>query len=163
MTTATDEELRTGRTFNEVLERINSIGHAFYRGKHYDNMKNIWEELEEEEKKIVLLAVYHMYIVNNGGVQTLPPGLTAPALAPTPKVTPQISKLPAIGANETLAEYDQRLMVRTKHFISIALVLVSVVFIFLLAGSVVAMDFETTNETKLDFLVKIFKVFVDVK
>lgn len=162
MTPPVGEGTKTGRTLNEVLERINFIGHAFYRGKHYDNMKNIWDELEEEEKNVVLLSLYHMYVVNNGGVHAPPPGLTATPNS-APKETSQISQLPALGANETLEEYDQRLMVRTKHFISIALVLVSVLFIFLLAGSVVAMDFETTSDIKLDFLVKIFKVFVDGK
>ena len=155
-----EHNAQVGRTLNEVLARIHFLGQVFYNGKHHDNILNIWADLEEGEKRILLLASYHMYAVNNGGMPTLPPALTpAPPEEPKPKLT----DLPPLKADETLEDYDKRLMVRTKHIVTSAFVIVAGLFIIALAGSVITMDFETAQDSKLDFIIRVLQIFVDGK
>ncbi len=68
-------------TFRDALDRFIHIGNCYYNSKHYDNVLNIFNDLEKEDQKNLLLGVYYLFVViEHGDV----PKQYEPVLQPKP-------------------------------------------------------------------------------
>ena len=56
------------KTLKEVLEQFEYVGNTIYNGKFEDNILNIFTELSESEKRVLLYSVYNLLCI-----MTLPP------------------------------------------------------------------------------------------
>lgn len=56
------------KTLKEVLEQFEYVGNTIYNGKFEDNVLNIFSELTDAEKRVMLQSFYHLLCV-----LTLPP------------------------------------------------------------------------------------------
>ena len=68
-------------TFRDVLDKFIHIGNCYYNSKHYDNVLNIFNDLEKEDQKNLLLGVYYLFVVMEHGAD---PGQYEPVLQPKP-------------------------------------------------------------------------------
>ena len=50
-------------TFKDVLDKFIHIGNCYYNSKHYDNVLNIFNDLEKEDQKNLLLGVYYLFVL----------------------------------------------------------------------------------------------------
>lgn len=59
-------------TFRDVLDKFIHIGNCYYNSKHYDNVLNIFNDLEKEDQKNLLLGVYYLFVLmeHGGGPDT---------------------------------------------------------------------------------------------
>ena len=68
-------------TFRDVLDKFIHIGNCYYNAKHYDNVLNIFNDLEKEDQKNLLLGVYYLFVLMEHGSE---PGTHEPVLQPKP-------------------------------------------------------------------------------
>ena len=54
-------------TFRDVLDKFIHIGNCYYNSKHYDNVLNIFNDLEKEDQKNLLLGVYYLFVLMERG------------------------------------------------------------------------------------------------
>lgn len=89
--------------FKDVLDKFIHIGNCYYNGKHHDNVLNIFADLDEEDKKVFLRGVHHIYTVIEFGVETN-----------------QLSVLPKAEPGETpgssIEDYNSKLLVEMKFW-----------------------------------------------
>ena len=58
-------------TFKDAIAKFIHIGEVYYRGRYNDNVLNIFEELTEEDRKILLRTIYRVYsLVDKGEFNT---------------------------------------------------------------------------------------------
>lgn len=51
------------KTLKEVLEQFEYVGNTIYNGKFEDNILNIFTELSESEKRVLLRSVYNLLCI----------------------------------------------------------------------------------------------------
>lgn len=71
------------KAFKDVLDKFIHIGNCYYNGKHYDNVLNIFNDLENEDQKALLHGVYYLFAVMEHGMV---PGTNQPNVKPKPEV-----------------------------------------------------------------------------
>lgn len=93
---------QTTKAFRDVLDKFVHIGNCYYNGKHHDNVLNIFSDLDEEDRKLLLRSVHHIYTIVEFGT------------TPTPFTT----RLKAGPENDpvTIADYNTKLMVEMKFW-----------------------------------------------
>lgn len=58
----------TNKAFKESLDRFVHIGNVHYNGKHFDNVLNIFNDLDSSDQKSLLVGVYYLFSVMEGNV-----------------------------------------------------------------------------------------------
>ena len=131
------------KAFREVLDKFIHIGNCYYNAKHYDNVLNIFNDLERTDQRTLLLGVYHLYAIMEHGVV---PGTDQPNVKPKPDVAEAL-KTP---------EHDKA-MVELK--IWIVKVLVSAALLIFICLVLIVIFFGGPMEEGTDALSKTIKIF----
>lgn len=130
------------KAFKDVLDNFIHIGNCYYNGKHFDNVLNIFSDLTEEEQKIFLRGVHHIWTVVEVGVGNVPQALPKPKPDDDPAST---------------EDYNSKLMIETKFWFIRAL---GISFIAGLASLIVLVIFFASGTTgRYDAAVNIIKIF----
>lgn len=57
-------------TFKEAVQKFIHIGEVYFRGHYNDNVLNIFNELPEEDRKVLLRTLYQVYfLVERGEIE----------------------------------------------------------------------------------------------
>lgn len=73
---------KSNKALREALDKFVHIGDCFYNGKHHDNVLNIFNDMEHEDRLTLLRGVHDIYsILENGSFSAV----VGRALAPPSK------------------------------------------------------------------------------
>lgn len=96
---------QANKAFRDVLDKFVHIGNCYYNGKHHDNILNIFSDLEEEDKKLLLRGVHHIYSIVEFGVN-------APDIQMGPRLSPAMDG----DAEVSQMDYNSKLMIEMKFW-----------------------------------------------
>ena len=131
------------KALKEVIEKFDHIGNCYYNGKHHDNVLNIFNDLDENDRKEFLRGTFAVYkIIESGHEKT-----TTTAVVP---------KLEPFSKGENLSIINEQSLVELKIWFIKMLGIVVTVGIIILIGLV--MYFSNTAETGANGLGKVFKI-----
>lgn len=131
------------KALKEVIEKFDHIGNCYYNGKHHDNVLNIFDDLDENDRKEFLRGTYAVYKIIESGHMKESNSEVVPKLEP-------------FGRGENVSIINEQSLVELKIWFIKMLGTVVTVGIIILISSV--MYFSNTAETGADGLSKIFKI-----
>lgn len=131
------------KALKEVIEKFDHIGNCYYNGKHHDNVLNIFNDLDENDRKEFLRGTYAVYkIIESGHMKE--------------SNSEVIPKLEPFGRGENISIINEQSLVELKiWFIKMLGTMVTVGIIILIS---LVMYFSNTAETGADGLSKVFKI-----
>lgn len=141
-------------TFRESLDKFIHIGNAYYNGKHHDNVMNIFNDLDEEDRMVFLRGVFHIYNFMEYGIHSK-------------EMTQQRQVNPKTDEDDDIVVFNNRQMVELKVWFVKVLVWLVVFGLVILFG--VGVYFSSTpsgeeNGTSIfRVLATLFSVFSSSK
>lgn len=106
-------------TFKDSLDKFIHIGNAYYNGKHHDNVMNIFQDLDEEDRMVFLRGVFHIYNYMEYG-------------AASKETVPSKPNKPKTDEDDDIVGFNNRQMVELKvWFVKVLVWLVAIGLVFL--------------------------------
>lgn len=130
--------------FKDVLDKFIHIGNCYYNGKHHDNVLNIFADLDEEDKKVFLRGVHHIYTVIEFGVESN-------------QLAPLVKAEPGEPLDFSIDDYNTKLLVEMKFWF---IKTFGILFVTLLIGIVIFILYLSTGlDEEPGRVASLFKVF----
>ena len=131
------------KALKEVIEKFDHIGNCYYNGKHHDNVLNIFNDLDENDRKEFLRGTYAVYKIIESGHMKIVTTTVVPNLEPFRK-------------GENVSAINEQSLIELKIWFVKMLGVVVTVGIIILIGLV--MYFSNTAESGANGLSKVFKI-----
>ena len=132
------------KTLKEVLEQFEYVGNTIYNGKFDDNVLNIFSELTDAEKRILLRSVYNLLCILN----VPPENQSVPSRLKKPKLDEETGN----GVSEEVGEIKTWLLkFILGTFVIGAVLTLGVVFVMSFAQTVSGKGSDTWKILELLF------------
>ena len=138
--------------FKEVLERFLSIAGTDYKGHVHDNVLNIFNDLSEEERKLLLRGVVQIHDVVVGEVKVIPQRPTKP------KVPSSARDMDGEDLDESEEEVVDYMNAKQKTYIKLWILKVTVITMLAFLFFVAIVAISTGSGFTLPFLESFSKV-----